>query len=149
MAGVPKFVANLFTKKNVLNAGLLLIIILSAVQIFKLALAVKEGFEGAYPAAAALESYEEQDDGYDDEDEGFEGQEGYEEEDDGYEEEQEGYEEEQEGYEDIDETYAAEQYGSWGDGSEIEVQHNESYTPLLMEPASGSDANAMFSAPSL
>ena len=150
----------LFTKKNILNAGLILVIILSAIQIFKLVTAAKEQFENAYPLAQPLESFDEDDEEEfeEDDDEEFEedDDEGFEEDEEFEEEEDEGFEEEDddEGFEEEDddegfEAEAAEQFGSWGDGSVIEGFHDESYTPLLMEPASGSNANAMFSAPTL
>lgn len=142
----------LITKQNVLNAGLVLIIVLSAIQIYKLVTAAKETFENAYPASYTLEGYEDQGE---EEEEGFEEEEEEGFEDGGEEEEEEEYEEmseEEEAYEDLDETFeadAVEQFGAWGDGSSIEGYHDEGYTPLLMEPASGSNANAMFSAPTL
>ena len=118
-----------FTKKVLVNWGLALVIVLSVYLSWKMVKSLKEGFEGVY-SPAAFEGYAEL--------------------------EEESYAElEEESYAELEEPFAdlselPDGSTEWGDGTPLATTASpkESYTTLLVEPAYGQDANAMFS-PSL
>lgn len=127
----------IFKKKLLVNWGLIAVIILSAYLSLKMVKSLKESYEGVYPdmsgAYAAPDVYE-----------------GYAElnEDEGYAEleDTEGYAELEE-----EETFAAldeipEGSTVWGDGTQIAAtaRPSETFTTLLVEPAYGKEANALF-----
>ena len=112
---------SVFTKKVLVNWGLALVIVLSVYLSWKMVKSLKEGFEGVY-SPAAFEGYAEL--------------------------EEESYAELEESFADLSEL--PDGSTEWGDGTPLmtTASPKESYTTLLVEPAYGQDANAMFS-PSL
>ena len=108
-----------FTKKVLVNWGLALVIVLSVYLSWKMVRSLKEGFEGVY-SPAEFEGYAEL--------------------------EEESYAELEESFADLSEL--PEGSTEWGDGTPLmaTASPKESYTTLLVEPAYGVDANAMFTA---